>query len=133
MKIDTEAADLELLPNGELDLRFKANVKLTIARMDEVMEARIKLCAGCACGVLVTLPEDIDFDVNVLTSDHYQGRELDKCTYAVAWDAESEMNEELVEIFYRYFPQPFPVKIFRDQSEARDWLRSMNSPKGGKG
>lgn len=129
MKIDTEAAELELLPNGDLDLRFKANVKLTIARMDEVMEARMKICDGRERAVLITLPEDIDFDVNVLTSDHYKGRELDKCTYAVAWDAESEMNEELVEIFYRYFPQPFPVKIFRHHDEARAWLKSLRPSK----
>lgn len=129
MKIDTVAAELERLPNGDLEVRFKGHVKLTVPLLDEVMEAREKLGAHGSYTVLVTLPEDIDFDVNVLTNDHYKGRGLEKSTYAVAWDAESEMNEELVEIFYRYFPQPFPVKVFRDQQEARAWLRTMRPPK----
>lgn len=126
MKIDTEAAELERFPDGDIELRFKADVKLTIPRMEEVMRARKKLCGDGPYRVLVTLPEDIDFDVNVLTNDHYKDRDLDQCTCAVAWDAESEMNEELVEIFYRYFPQPFPVKVFRTHSEARKWLRTMH-------
>ncbi len=125
MKLETEAAELELLPDGNLEVRFKEHVKLTVPLLDEVMEARVKLGAHGSYTVLVTLPEDIDFDVNVLTNDHYKGRELEKSTCAVAWDAESEMNEELVEIFYRYFPQPFPVKVFRKQEDARAWLKTI--------
>jgi hypothetical protein len=41
------------------------------------------------------------------------------------------MNEQLVEIFYRYFPQPFPVKVFRTEPEARAWLETMHPPAKG--
>lgn len=42
----------------------------------------------------------------MLTFDHYQHRDMHPCTYAVAWEAGPDLNEELLEIFYRYFPSP---------------------------
>jgi len=128
MIVQTEAAELERLPDGNLEMRFKKNVKLTLDRIHEILDARVKLGGEGSYSVLVTLPEEVDFDVNVLTNDHHRDRELHKCTYAVAWDAQSSMNEQLVEIFYRYFPQPFPVKVFRTEQEARAWLGTMHPP-----
>lgn len=124
----TEAAELERFDDGSLEVRFKEGIKLTRERIHEVLDARERLSGKGAYGVIVTLPEDFDFDINVLLNDHYQDRELHNCTYAVAWDAETATNEKLVEIFYKYFPQRFPVAVFRTQSEAREWL-AQNMPK----
>ncbi|MEZ4739854.1 MAG: hypothetical protein R2818_11010 [Flavobacteriales bacterium] len=126
MIIHTEAADIERKPDGNVEIRFLKESKITLSAIKEILDARVKLGGLGEYAVLVTLPEDIDFDINVLTNDHYQDRDLHKCTYAVAWEAESKMNEQLVEIFYRYFPQPFPVKVFRTEQEARDWLDTMH-------
>lgn len=129
MIVHTEAADIERKPDGNVEIRFRKESKITLSAIKEILDARVKLGGLGEYAVLVTLPEDIDFDINVLTNDHYQDRELHKCTYAVAWDAESKMNEQLVEIFYRYFPQPFPVKVFRTEQEAREWLDTMHPKK----
>lgn len=125
MIIQTKAATLERQDNGVLEIRFKKNVKLTVEGVQEVLDARMDLCGRGPYAVLVTLPDDIDFEIAVLSKDHYHGRGLEECTYAVAWDAESEVNEKLLEIFYRYFPQPFPVKSFLSEDEARAWLDTI--------
>ncbi|MEO5585612.1 MAG: hypothetical protein ABIQ75_09170 [Flavobacteriales bacterium] len=122
MIIQTKAATLERKDNGVLEIRFKEHVKLTVDGVQEVLDARMELCGRGPYAVLVTLPDDIDFEIAVLAKDHYDGRGLEDCTYAVAWDTGSEMNEKLVDIFYRYFPQPFPVKTFPSEEEARAWL-----------
>lgn len=122
MIIQTKAATLERRDNGVLEVRFKENVKLTVENVQEVLDARMELCGRGPYAVLVTLPDDIDFEIAVLSKDHYDDRGLEECTYAVAWDAGSEVNEKLVDIFYRYFPQPFPVKAFHSEEEARAWL-----------
>lgn len=122
MIIQTKAATLERKDNGVLEVRFKEHVKLTVEGVQEVLDARMELSGRGPYTVLVTLPDDIDFEIAVLAKDHYDGRGLEECTYAVAWNAGSDMNEKLVDIFYRYFPQPFPVQTFTSQEEARAWL-----------
>ena len=129
MIVHTEAADIERMDGGDVEIRFRKEARITLSAIQEILDARVKFCGLGEYAVLVTLPEDIDFDISVLTNDHYQDRELHRCTYAVAWDAESKMNEQLVEIFYRYFPQRFPVKVFRSKDEAREWLDTMHPQK----
>lgn len=124
--IETEAAILNASADGGLEIHFKGHVKLTVKNVQEVLDTRHRICGNTRYRVLVTLPEDIDFAPNVLTYDHYQHRDMHLCTYAVAWEAGSDLNEKLLEIFYRYFPQPFPVKAFRTQDEARGWLAEQH-------
>ena len=126
MTITTEAAILERRADGGLEIHFREGVKITVERIREILDARENLCGKGKYTVLVTLPEEVDLDVDVLTQDHYHTRDLEDCTYAVAWDAENTMNERLVELFYTYFPQRFPVKVFRSEEEARGWLTSLD-------
>ncbi len=124
--VETEAATLNASADGGLEIHFKPHVKLTVKNVQEVLDTRHRICGNKRYRVLVTLPEDVDFDVNVLTFDHYEHRDMHRCTYAVAWEAGSDLNEKLVELFYRYFPQPFPAKAFRTHSEARAWLAEQH-------
>jgi hypothetical protein len=119
--IELEAATLTPGEKGVLEIHFKQEVKLGVKNVQEVLDTRQRICGDRRYLVLVTLPEDIDFDLNVLSLDHYQHRNMELCTYAVAWEAGSSMNEKLVDLFYRHFPQPFPVHTFRSHAEAREW------------
>ncbi|MCB0781085.1 MAG: hypothetical protein KDC03_16440 [Flavobacteriales bacterium] len=121
-ELDTRIARLVKRSDGTLEVRFKKAALLTTEAIDEVLRAREDLCGMGAYPVLVVLPADFDFDAGVMTRDHYEGRGLEDCTYAVAWDAGSELGEQMVEMFYRYFPQKFPVKVFRSEKEADSWL-----------
>ncbi len=125
MTTTTEAAVLERRSDGGLDIHILPGVKITVERIREILDAREQLCGRGRYTVLVTLPEELDLDLDVLLQDHYDGRDLHHCTYAVAWDAENKMNEKLVELFYSYFPQRFPVKVFRNEQDARGWLGSL--------
>lgn len=123
----TEAATLGIAPDGTLEIHFKPGVRLTVPRVQEVLDARQRICGSKRYRVLVTLPSDLDLDMDVLSVDHYERRDMHLCTYAVAWDAGSLMNEKLVEIFYRYFPQQFPARAFTSPEEARDWLARQHT------
>jgi|694.fasta_scaffold93444_2 hypothetical protein len=126
--IVTRVATLHCREDGTVEVHFKPGVKVTVAGVEEVLDARERICGKGAHSVLVTLPEELDFDLDVLMKDHYKERELHLCTYAVAWDAGSTMNETLVELFYRYFPQQFPARAFTTEKEAREWLRAQAKP-----
>jgi hypothetical protein len=124
---ETEAATLTPGSDGTLEVHFKPGVRLTVPRIQEVLDARQRICGSGRYRVLVTLPPDVDLDMDVLSLDHYDRRDMHLCTYAVAWDAGSLMNEKLVEIFYRYFPQQFPVRAFTSAQEAREWLARQHA------
>ncbi len=126
--IDTLVASLLCRLDGTVEVHFKPGVKVTVAGVEEVLDARERICGKGAHPVLVTLPQELDFDLDVLMKDHYKARDLHLCTYAVAWDAGSTMNETLVELFYRYFPQQFPVRAFTTEKEAREWLDAQGKP-----
>ena len=121
--LDTEAAHLLRRDDGTLEVRFKPGAKLTSENIAEVLKAREDLCGQGPYPVLVVLPADFDFDPGVIARDHYAGRGLEHCTYAVAWNAASDLGQEMIEMFYRYFPQRFPVKVFRSEVDADGWLR----------
>lgn len=119
---ETQVARLVRRDDGTLEVRFDPGATLTPETLAEVLEARQRLCGTGGYPVLVVLPSDFDFDISAVTRDHYAGKGLEECTYAVAWDVGSALGKELVEMFYRYFPQPFPVKVFRSEGEADKWL-----------
>lgn len=122
-QLETDAAILRKAPDGALEVRFKPNVTLDKEKIAQILDARESLCGSGRYPVLVVLPKDFDFEVDAISHDHYQDRGLEQCTYAVAWDAGSELGERLVEMFYTYFPQRFPVRVFRSEEEARGWLQ----------
>lgn len=123
-EVDTTSALLRLHANGLLEVRVKPRTRLTVSIVQEIMDARETLCKDVPHHVLVSLPDDTEVDMDVMLYDHYEGRSLEECTVAVAWNTRSTLYRTLVDAYFKYFPKQFRAKAFRIEDEAQDWLSS---------
>ena len=130
--IETRLATLERKDNDILEVRFKPGMKLDMAGLEEIITERQRICPAGRVRVLTVFPPETDFDMAIMTLDHYKNTGLDTCTEAVAMAASSDMNERMANIYFAYYPQRFPTRVFLEEADARKWLadgvfdRSMN-------
>ena len=126
---ETRLATLERVAPDLLEIRYKADQKLDVEGLREVMQERQRLCPEGPYRVLAVFPPDGDFDLGVMMQDHYAGRGLQNCTQALAVAAGSTLIERMVGLYYAYFPQPFDMRVFLSEEDARHWLTSKrNAP-----
>lgn len=120
--IETRLATLEQVSEDLLEVRFKPGVKLDRAGILEVLQERKRLCRPGGHHVLAVFPPDGDFEMEVMTMDHYLHSGMRDCTRSLALAANGAMNERMVSLYFAYFPQPFDARVFMDEEEARGWL-----------
>jgi hypothetical protein len=123
--IETRLATLEQVSPDLLEVRFKPDLKLDVNGLAEILRERELLCPRGSVAVLGIFPPDIDFDLDVMTTDHYRDRGLENCTRALAIAAGSTMNERMAGLYFAYFPQPFNTSVFQTTEEARSWLAAQ--------
>jgi SpoIIAA-like len=124
--VETRQATVELVGNGTVEVRFKPGITLDQAGLHEVIAERERLIsAGEPQAVLAIFPPDADFEIAIMTMDHYKGRKIQSGTRVVAVAANSLMHERMVSLYFAYFPQPFNAKAFVEEDEARAWLQEQ--------
>lgn len=120
--IETRAAVLERTGERMVEVRFKPDVKLDAAGIGEVVLAKQALCATAESDILVVLPPDLDFELNVLSIDHHAVNGGCGLSKRLALAASSTFNERLAGIYFRYHPRAEETAVFVDEAHARAWL-----------
>jgi hypothetical protein len=118
--IETRLAKLSFLDPGILCIRFKADVVLDLAGVNEVVEQRAKMANGKPIPVMVVLGADTFGDVRVNITDHAQ--RVKHLTLAEATVAPDEWIKRLADLYYDHHQPPFPTAIFATEAEAAEWL-----------
>lgn len=54
----------------------------------------------------------------------FAAQELPKLVKAMAMVSDSMLGKMLADLFFNLNAQPYPVKMFNDENEARTWLKS---------
>lgn len=126
--IETRQATIEKTADNVLEVRYKPGQTLDPAGLSEVLSERERLCSGQGGqAVHAVIPADADFQMVIMTSDHYKGRPVVDCTRFLAITASSVMHERMASLYFAYFPQNFRTAIFTDEVEARKWLKKSMS------
>lgn len=120
--IETRAAVLERTGERMVEVRFKPDVKLDAAGLGEVVLAKQELCAAAEADILVVLPPELDFELNVLSMDHHALHGGCGLSKRLALAASSPFNERLAGIYFRYHPRGEDTAVFVEESAARAWL-----------
>lgn len=128
--IETRLATLERISDELFEIRFKPGMKLDKAGLMEVLNERKRFSGSGAHHVLAVFPAESDFDMEVMTSDHYLATDMRDHTRSLALAANGTMNERMASLYFAYFPQPFEARVFVEESDAREWLMAcMASPR----
>jgi hypothetical protein len=118
---------MELVEDGLVVQRYREGVKIDRAGLEENRQARLELVQGWPHAMLSVFPPDIDFELQVTTTDHFGPERAQGTLVALAIVANDTLAASLSRIFFTYFPQVFRTGVFTDEEEALAWLRS-NGP-----
>lgn len=122
-RIDTPIAIVERMDTDLIEVRMKPGSTLSVPGIAAILQARKQLAEGRRMRVLfVFANEDTDFDMAMITADHYGSVKAEDFTRAVAWVAHNGHNERFCELYFAYFPSPVPSTIFMTEEEGRAWL-----------
>ena len=120
--IETRLATLERAANEVVEVRVKPDVKLDAEGVGEIVRAKRQLCATGAADILMVLPHDVDFELNVLAIDHHALNGGCGLARRLAFAATNPFNERLARIYFRYHPRDGETEVFLDEADARAWL-----------
>lgn len=122
-RIDTPIATVERTAADLVEVRMKPGSTLSVGGIAAILQARRQLADGQRMRVLfVFANEDTDFDMAMITADHYGSTKAEHFTRAVAWVAHNGHNERFCELYFAYFPSPVPSAIFMTEGEGMKWL-----------
>ena len=120
--VDTQIASVQCVAPDLVEVRFKPGAVLTVAGIAAILAAREELGRSGPHRALIIMSDDMDFDLAMITTDHYKGRPVEKFSLALAWVARTDRNAHFARLYFAYFPSPVPSAIFMEEAEARGWL-----------
>ena len=122
-RIDTPIATVERTAAGMVEVYFKAGSTLSVGGITALLDAREQMAGqGPTLVLIVFPPTEMDFDMAMITRDHYRGRPVQEHSKAIAWVTRNEHNDRFTRLYFAYFPSPVPAAIFAEVEEARAWL-----------
>jgi len=106
-----------------LEQRFLPCARFTMEVLSEAQVIRDRYCEAQPSAVLVVIPAEIPVLASVTNTDHFVQERTRPTIIALAVVAEGDMMHSVSMFYFKWFPQPFPVRVFGDETEALDWLR----------
>lgn len=128
--IETTLARVERDDEGLIWIRIGEGVRLDVIGFAEILAARKELAEGRRAGVIAIVPEDIDFDVQIMQVDHHAAGDAETFTAAFAIVTGSALHTKLYNLYAAFFKTAFPVKTFGDEASAVAWVREHVAPIG---
>lgn len=119
---DTSLATIERDSGGTIRIRVNEGARLDVNGFKEIMDTRRRLAQGQPARVLAVLPDDIDFEVQIMNVDHYAGVDAASFTKAFAIVTPASFYTRLYQLYAAYFKPGFPVQVFPDEASAMAWL-----------
>ncbi|MEO8067160.1 MAG: hypothetical protein ABI599_05660 [Flavobacteriales bacterium] len=124
--INTPVATVQRTGTDLVEVRFTSGCVLNVTGIAGILDARAELNRGIPDLLLAVFPaEEVDFELTMISTDHYQGRPVEQHTRASAWVVRNEHNERFTRLYFAYFPSPVPSAIFMQEQEARAWLQTQ--------
>ena len=121
--VDTPLATIQRSGTDLVEVRFKPGCVLNAAGIAAILDARQGVAVEGPLLVLIVFPQDnVDFEMQMITTDHYDQRPVKQHSRAVAWVTRNAHNERFTQLYFAYYPSPVPSAIFAEEEEARAWL-----------
>jgi len=125
--IETRCSFMSLSAPGFIEQRFRSDVTINRACFEENRLARQELGGAGSYVMLTFLPEGMDFELAVTSTDHFEPERGSIGMRALAVVAGDGMGEAIAKLYFGYFPTEFPARVFHDEAEARAWLAGQQT------
>lgn len=121
--VETATCTFRYSEAGILEQRFLPSTRFSMEVLTEAQAVRDRLCESRPSAVLVVIPAEIPVLASVTNTDHFVKQRARSTIVALAVVAEGDMMHSVSMFYFRWFPQPFPVRVFSEEGEALAWLR----------
>lgn len=120
--IETPTAIIECLGPDLIIVRHRADRTLSADAVRENINARKLLSGTSPKTVIAVFPQDLGFDMSVLSTDHFSAPELAATVMRLAIVAEAGILEHIARMYLAYFPPGFRVQVFKHIDDAMAWV-----------
>ncbi len=124
-EVRTTIATLVRVQPDLLEVRYNKGCLLTPEHLTEVQETRRRIMGDQQYAMLTIIPKDVDFSLNAMEKDYLAEDRSMGLVLATAIVAKANMIEQLLEIYFKYYPQPHRVLVTDKEAKARRWLKSQ--------
>ena len=108
-----------------LEITYHAGCVLSTAHVAEVQEMRRRMMGDRTYGTLTIIPDDVDFTLDSMRTDHAgPDRSLGRIV-ATAIVTRAGMIERLIQVYFKYFPQMQRIHVTDNEAEARAWMNAQ--------
>lgn len=107
------------------EIYYDAGCTFELPLIAEVQEARRALMGQRRYGTLTIIPEDVDYQLPAMNTDHAARDRKESLIIATAVVCRASMIEMLVKLYFSYFPQLHRIKVTDSEAEARTWLEEQ--------
>ncbi|HRO99490.1 MAG TPA: hypothetical protein PLN54_08665 [Flavobacteriales bacterium] len=122
-RLDTRLAVMQLTDSGRvMEVHYREGHELDVEGLLEVQQRRGELTAE-RCGMIAFFPPGTLGSLAVMEVDYFRATKAEEQLVALAIVSADTLGDALSSIYYRYSPQPFATRMFRDERDARTWLR----------
>lgn len=121
----TTIATLRRVRQDLLEIYYHDGCVLSVEHLAEVQEMRRRMMGSTSYGTLTIIPEDVDFHMDAMRTDHLgPDRSLGR-VIATAVVAKASLIERLIHVYFKYYPQLQRILVTDNEAEARAWITTQ--------
>lgn len=121
-RIETGSAHVALMKPGLVICRYKPGVKVTGATARENLLARMALPGSAPHAVLTVFPAGAEFEMSLFDRDQYREPAVGIRTSALAFVADNEAMEAMINLYFAYHPTRVAKRVFTTEAAALAWV-----------
>lgn len=124
-EFDTRIATLVRVSNELLEIRYKPGTVFITEDVAEVQSMRRTIMGSAPYATLTIIPEDTDFSMESMRTDHAGADRSESQIIATAIVAKSTLIERLTNVYLNFFPQLKRMLVTDNEAEARAWMEQQ--------
>ena len=124
-EFDTRIATLVRVSNELLEIRYKPGTVFITEDVAEVQSMRRTIMGSAPYATLTIIPEDTDFSMESMRTDHAGADRSESQIIATAIVAKSTLIEQLTNVHLNFFPQLQRMLVTDNEAEARAWMEQQ--------
>lgn len=121
----TDTADVTLVAPRFIEQRFRVDGNYAAASIERNRLARKKVSGGNPCVVMIVIPPELPVDPSSANVDHFRKDSETRSIIAMALVTSTVEQNTATKFYFRYYAQAFEVRVFEEETEAREWLNDV--------
>lgn len=118
----TSIATIIVVSKDLVEIHYHAGIVFSNAAVTEVQMKRREVMGNRPYATLTIIPEDVDFNLDVMSTDQGRADRTQSQLLATAVVAKASMIQMLTKLYFSYFPQLHRIYVTDDEKAARVWL-----------